>query len=31
MLGERDQLLLKKLVELYLEAGKPVGDRKSVV
>lgn len=27
MLGERDQLLLKKLVELYLEAGKPVGSR----
>ncbi len=27
MLGERDQLLLKKLVELYLKEGKPVGSR----
>lgn len=27
MLGERDQLLLKKLVELYLKEGRPVGSR----
>lgn len=27
MLGERDRFLLKKLVELYLKEGKPVGSR----
>jgi heat-inducible transcriptional repressor len=27
MLGERDQLLLKKLIELYLKEGRPVGSR----
>ena len=27
MLGERDQLLLRKLIELYLKEGRPVGSR----